>query len=259
MTRVKEHSNNYNNNFGTIEFLTKNSNYKMELSEVLELELLLKEKMLNNSNYDTLECIKFFVSKVKNLFSSNNIEEDFSRAEFDILSSFDLDKNDLYLRSLMQHLEFKEALFESFLNDIQDMDISKDKPVFFLILNKAGISIYSRIYVRKNVDDQLVSGFITAINQIGKAVFSYSPGNIDSIIFENYSIKILHDEFLNFVYSFSGHSFFANNRLKETVKKLKECSQWNNLVIFSKKGKVFSNQDDLYEIDKILDKYMGKK
>jgi tetratricopeptide (TPR) repeat protein len=101
------------------------------------------------------------------------------------------------------------------------LEISEEEPIIFLILVKSGMSIFSKQFVSKSLlADQLIGGFLTAINAFSREAFSES-GSIEGIKHEEYTLLMKPMESLLCCYVFKGQSYFALQKLKnfaETAK-----------------------------------------
>ncbi|MHA2224476.1 MAG: tetratricopeptide repeat protein [Candidatus Hodarchaeales archaeon] len=119
--------------------------------------------------------------------------------------------------SLTDRLEFAEL--ESMVTrmirkkvDIQELP--EEEPVIFLILNRGGMSMFSRHFVSKKfLADQLIGGFLTAINAFTQQAFSES-GTIEGIRHKDNTILMKPTESLLCCYVFKGPSYYALQKLK---------------------------------------------
>ncbi|MCG3217095.1 MAG: tetratricopeptide repeat protein [Candidatus Heimdallarchaeota archaeon] len=108
----------------------------------------------------------------------------------------------------------------------RQLDVPKviiDKPVMLLIITQAGMTIFSQTYEKtgKKIDEQLIGGFITAINAFCQEIFSASS-SIDRIMYEDYIIAMKNLENMLFCYVFEGDSYTALKKLDEILKKVKQ-------------------------------------
>ncbi|MFX1286432.1 MAG: tetratricopeptide repeat protein [Promethearchaeota archaeon] len=100
-------------------------------------------------------------------------------------------------------------------------ELSEEEPVLFLILARSGMSMFSKHFVSDSLlADQLIGGFITAINAFTQQAFSES-GTIEGIKHKEYTILMNPTDPLLCCYVFKGPSYYALQKLRnfsETVK-----------------------------------------
>lgn len=80
----------------------------------------------------------------------------------------------------------------------------KSEPVALLIIDESGITIFSCKFVNfTNIDDQLIGGFLTAVNAFGNEIFKGS-GSLDVIMYQKFSVSMKTIENLTFCYICNG-------------------------------------------------------
>ncbi|MBY9007527.1 MAG: tetratricopeptide repeat protein [Candidatus Lokiarchaeota archaeon] len=116
----------------------------------------------------------------------------------------------------------QDFLFSKLLGSKMD-DVEKenmDKPIYVVILSSHdGRCIYSKSFQKISLNEDLISGFISAINMFGKEAFS-SSGSIDRIRHGDYSIIFQTYDGLIFGYVFKGSSSGATYKLNNFIDKL---------------------------------------
>jgi hypothetical protein len=115
--------------------------------------------------------------------------------------------------------------------------IRREVPVWLLILNEGGISIFTMKFIYGDIlDDQLFAGFITAINSFSKEVFSQpkdvriQKSTIDYIKYGEFTLILKPFQSFLFTYVIKGQSDNAEMLLEElTVKLRNDDDVWKSL------------------------------
>ncbi|MFX0091977.1 MAG: tetratricopeptide repeat protein [Candidatus Hodarchaeota archaeon] len=109
---------------------------------------------------------------------------------------------------------------------IEQLNLPIEEPVLFLITNEGGICLFSKTFpTNKTLEDQLVGGFLSAVNSFSTQVFSCS---IDRIKFGDYTILMKPEESLLICYVFrGGSSYLAQQKLSHFTNNVR-----NNLVVW---------------------------
>lgn len=94
-------------------------------------------------------------------------------------------------------------------------DLQEEEPVLFLILGMSGMSIFSKQFVAADqlMADQLIGGFITAINAFTQQAFEESR-SIEGIKHQEYTLLLRPLKSLLCCYAFKGPSYFAMQKLR---------------------------------------------
>jgi hypothetical protein len=126
--------------------------------------------------------------------------------------------------SLAERLELAEleSMVTRLIRKKAEIDeLSEEEPVLFLILARSGMSMFSKHFISESLlADQLIGGFLTAINAFTQQAFSES-GTIEGIKHQEYTILMNPTDPLLCCYVFKGPSYYALQKLKnfsETVK-----------------------------------------
>jgi hypothetical protein len=136
--------------------------------------------------------------------------------------------------------------------------IRREVPVWLLILNEGGISIFTMKFIYGDIlDDQLFAGFITAINSFSKEVFSQpkdvriQKSTIDYIKYGEFTLILKPFQSFLFTYVIKGQSDNAEMLLEElTVKLRNDDDVWKSLnkndgsELYSKERKAVENYVD---------------
>ena len=106
----------------------------------------------------------------------------------------------------------------------------QDDPYLFMIINKSGLSIFSKIFTNEqSLNDQLISGFISAINSFSKETFG--ERDLESINYKGITLLIEPWEDLLFVYAFKGKStYFPLKKLDYFLENISEIYSFEFLA-----------------------------
>ncbi|MHA2362854.1 MAG: tetratricopeptide repeat protein [Candidatus Hodarchaeales archaeon] len=145
------------------------------------------------------------------------------------------------LKDRLELAQLKDTLSRLVTKKVDELPDIPEIPAFVLIIAPSGISIFINSFQKetsKKVDDQLIAGFLSAINMFGQEVFT-TTGSIDRIKYGEYTVVIRSKEPLLFGYSFKGQSYTAIKKLEQFMKSVKESeTNWNNLLISASSDKV---------------------
>ena len=103
-------------------------------------------------------------------------------------------------------------------------DIESEIPQLISIFTENGLSLYSHSFNNENkTDDQIIAGFLTAINEFGKQMFTTdtSSANIEQLKFNNSMILLKKEYNVTVSYLFNGPSYYALKKLNDLVEKIK--------------------------------------
>lgn len=110
-------------------------------------------------------------------------------------------------------------------------EIEAEDPVLFMILMEGGLSAFSSKYKTDiTLDDQLIAGFMSAVNTFGQQVFS-TVGSVERIKqgeFTLISKKV--GSSLTFCYAFKGPSYLAVKKLDKIVSDVGNSEMMKNMV-----------------------------
>ncbi len=113
-------------------------------------------------------------------------------------------------------------------------DIESEIPQMISIFTENGLSLYSYSFNKESkTDDQIIAGFLTAINEFGKQMFTTesSSTNIEQLKFNNSMILLQKELNINVSYMFNGPSYYAVKKLNDLVQKIKSTMEiWFSLT-----------------------------
>ena len=107
-------------------------------------------------------------------------------------------------------------------------DVESEKPQLISIFTENGLSLYSYSFNKESkADDQIVAGFLTAINEFGKQMFTTesSSASIEQLKFNNSMILLKKEHNVNVSYLFNGPSYYALKKLNDLVEKIKSVPE----------------------------------
>jgi tetratricopeptide (TPR) repeat protein len=108
-------------------------------------------------------------------------------------------------------------------------DLPEEDPLMVLILDDAGLSLYSRNFGSgDNVRDQMIGGLLTAINAFMQEAFSIS-GSIERIKHQDNTLLLKHVEPYLFSYVFQGQSYSALQKLDRFIEHLRTSDLWTDI------------------------------
>ncbi|MFQ6125676.1 MAG: tetratricopeptide repeat protein [Candidatus Heimdallarchaeota archaeon] len=123
--------------------------------------------------------------------------------------------------------------------------LQPDEPLLLLILTESGISIYSKKFtLGQQLDDQLIGGLLTAINNFGKEVFA--GAETDRITYQEYTVVLKALESLLFCYIFKGQSYLALQKLERLIEQVQASpSIWEILKTMMKSDATLKTIEDI--------------
>ncbi|WP_455464994.1 hypothetical protein, partial [Candidatus Hodarchaeum mangrovi] len=126
-------------------------------------------------------------------------------------------------RSISERLEIAELesrVTKLIQKKAETSSLSKEDPYLFMILSRSGMSIFSKHFADDSlVSEQLIGGFLTAINAFTEEAFS-QEGTIEGIKHKDYTILLVPVESFLCCYVFKGSSYFALKKLKRFAETL---------------------------------------
>ncbi len=124
--------------------------------------------------------------------------------------------------------------------DLQE--IENDTPVMLILLNEGGVPLFSLQFgTSAKVDQVLLSGFLSAINNIIQEVFS-TKGSIRRIEHQNYLLIFQNLDSSIVCYAFKGSSYTARKKLNYFVKQIKTSSFREDFDFSSKTGRMLPDE-----------------
>ncbi|MFX0092966.1 MAG: hypothetical protein ACFFBD_14500, partial [Candidatus Hodarchaeota archaeon] len=134
------------------------------------------------------------------------------------------------------------AQFDEIIADMihkREVDLPKlpeEDPVWLLILNDAGLSLYSKTFLTEGeMNDQLIGGFLTAIQAFSSEVFSQS---LDRVKLEEYTLLMKSEKPFLLCYVFRGQSYSAQKKLAKLGENVrKNEAVWDALTEATEDGK----------------------
>ncbi len=192
------------------------------------------------------------IAEVQNL---ENLARKISNDHDNLLSQLNMWKNlideDVSLADRIQESKI-DKLVASMINratfDIQE--IENDTPVMLILLNEGGVPLFSLQFgTGKTVNQILLSGFLSAINNIVQEVFE-TKGSIRRIEHQNYLLIFQNIENIIVCYAFKGSSYSARKKLNYFIKQIETSSFKEEFMFSSSTGKVLDN-----EKNEILEKW----
>lgn len=234
------------------------------LKETNSIELLAEVKVLANEIFELardqhsmliyaescwlLSQIALIELNVRNareyLTKAQNIAEEWGIKQLAMKISIDHDKllerlelweklstTNAQLPEIIETADIEEFFMKLYRDKGLDIQFPPEEPVMFMLLKTTGMPIYSKNFTLKGeLDDALMSGFLSAINIFAKEAFS-AKGPINRIKHNDYTIIINNIESYLMCYIFKGQSFSALQKLVKIIDKVKLNDQlWAELI-----------------------------
>ncbi len=131
-------------------------------------------------------------------------------------------------------------------------ELKREESVLLLILTQEGLTAYSNFLTDNqadNLDEQLIGGFLSAINSFLQNTFQ-SDGLIERIKYHDYTIVLKPREKLHFCYVFMGQSYIALKKFDHFINTIH-----HDKVLFSKMNNLTESKKPLTKQDiELLDR-----
>ena len=116
-------------------------------------------------------------------------------------------------------------------------DIPEEDPMMLLILDEAGLCLYSKTFPSESfLQDQLIGGLLTSINAFMQEAFSLR-GSIERIKHEENTLLLKNVDPYLFAYAFQGQSYSAKQKLETFIKNVQESSLWDEVAKIRSTGR----------------------
>lgn len=102
----------------------------------------------------------------------------------------------------------------------EEFEVKREDPVLFIVLQKNGLPLFSSKFKQEiKMDNQLIGGFISAVNTFGQQIFS-SEGQVERIKHGGFTLisQIVLGKF-TFCYAFKGPSYLASKKMDLIIAK----------------------------------------
>lgn len=120
-----------------------------------------------------------------------------------------------------------------------------EEPIMLLIMAESGLTLFSKAFGEKQMDEQLIGGFLTAVTSFGTEVFSGS-GAIDRIQYKEYTVASKAFDTMMFCYMFKGQSYFALQKLDQLMVAAHNAGAvWSGLIRALEIGQTLDLQEEM--------------
>ena len=249
---------------GDQEVIDELKEFVKQILKIADIQNSLLLKVESNLIQSKVDLLEFKLNESRTLLSqAQTIAEEkgltglsiFISREYDNLlnqiAKFQ-DQGDLNL-SINERLEIAEL--ENMVNKIirrraEIPDIKEESPFMFLIIAMSGMSIFSKIFVEENLmDEQLIGGFITAINIVTQQAFSDQDA-IEGIRHQDFTLllKYIGNTRILCVYVFKGQTYFAMQKLKTFIETVQYSEAMALIDDANDIGKIISEEPALLDI-----------
>ncbi len=136
--------------------------------------------------------------------------------------------------------------------ELEMLEEQEEEPIVLILLYETGIPIYSKNFaVSQEIDDMLVAGFISAINNFIQDAFGVS-GYIDRIKHKENTILIKHIESIFICYVYKGESYAASSKLERFIMEINNSPIWDYLQESEMITKGFS-QSEINRVETMIE------
>jgi tetratricopeptide (TPR) repeat protein len=238
--------------------LTSSNDLSLWTAKILALKAEIKLIELNFN-----EAKKFLNEAMKIAVSKN-----MKRLAFQFSNKYDEMVNKIVQLQLVQserltiaeRLEITDlSIFDSN-RDKFNLEIPTEESSYISIISETGHTLYSFNFNNTPTEefDQLISGFLVAINSVISKLFA-STGFIERIKHNEYTITLFSlIESVYICYAYKGPSYHAQNKI-EDFKKVIEGETISRLLIEASNKKKTLNQEEIDLIEKILFSIFSKR
>lgn len=161
--------------------------------------------------------------------------------------------NDASLQERIELARIEENLNRMIHKTAEEVKTKPEEAILLIVSSESGICLYSRRFFQKSkIDDQLIGGFLTAINNFGREALS-THGSIERIKHGEFTLLIKSKSRVIFCYVFKGSSYSASQKLEGFVHEIYNSKElWQKLNSLDS-DKVLSTKEESF-IDKIIEK-----
>lgn len=147
------------------------------------------------------------------------------------------------LSERLEMVKLEDMLGRMMLKKIEDVKEVPEESVLLVILAESGLTLFSMQFEsEQKINEQLVGGFLTAINTFCRETFS-SAGSLERIKHQEYTVLMKAIGGLMFCYVFKGQSYSALHKLEEFIHLLEtEKNLLDQLTQAADKGHITSNK-----------------
>ncbi len=150
------------------------------------------------------------------------------------------------LPEIIETADIEEFFMKLYRDKGLDIQFPPEEPVMFMLLKSTGMPIFSKNFILdEELDDSLISGFLSAINIFANEAFS-STGPIKRIKHNDFTIITNNIETYLICYIFKGQSFSALQKLSKIYDKIKLNAQlWSELKLIYDRTITLSQKNEL--------------
>ncbi|MBD3189277.1 MAG: tetratricopeptide repeat protein [Candidatus Heimdallarchaeota archaeon] len=160
---------------------------------------------------------------------------------------------DASLQERIELARIEESLNRMIHKTAEEIQAKPEEAILIIVSSETGICLYSKkFYHKSKIDDQLIGGFLTAINNFGREALS-TRGSIERIKHGEFTLLIKSKSRVIFCYVFKGQSYSASQKLEEFVQDIyKSKDLWHKLNSLGT-DKVLTTKEVSF-IDKTIEK-----
>ncbi|MHA2249154.1 MAG: tetratricopeptide repeat protein [Candidatus Kariarchaeaceae archaeon] len=141
----------------------------------------------------------------------------------------ELIENNASIQERLKYTKIDDLMNAVLRKKVEKLEVKHEEPILILLLSKSGTSILSKAFSQLASSDQLIGGFLTAINSFMGTIFN-EKGSIDRILYQDYTVLIKPKGSVLFCYAFKGQSYTALKNLNQFIRLSKESgSFWKGI------------------------------
>ncbi len=185
-------------------------------------------------------------------------EKNLHRMVFKVSKAYDKFLDEKKTWETLREAPLKERLDKSQINQMIDQAIHRksakieeipEESVYLFIISDFGLTVYSYDFQEEKViDDQLVGGFLSAINTFCQEMFS-SKGYLERVKYQEYTILLepLGESFIG-CYVIKGDSYLASKRLIQLIDEIKSSPLYADFEEIKTTGLLKLDYDTMKDI-----------
>jgi hypothetical protein len=144
----------------------------------------------------------------------------------------DLAKRNASIAERLELAQLEDTMAKMILGRSEEIPDVPEEPVMLLTMDEeSGLTLYSKKFLPEGqLDEQIIGGFLTAINSFGRELFS-TTGSLERIKHQDFTIMMKPQKPLMFCYVFKGQSYHALQKLDRFILALQNSQKtWNAIV-----------------------------
>ncbi|MFW9902672.1 MAG: tetratricopeptide repeat protein [Candidatus Thorarchaeota archaeon] len=221
-SEVLEELNHYISNLLT---MAEKSHSYLLLAETY----ILKAKLaLLKSDFNESRRLLTQAQKIAESYGMNRLAAEISAEHDNLLKELHkwekLKEQDITLNERIKFAQIDNQMNNLLWNrDLSSVEYSDEEPILLLVLEEAGVTIFSHIFTKEwSHDDDLVGGFLSAINSFSGELFSEG---LDRAKFGQHTVLMKSFETFSTCYLFKGDSYPAQKKINNFIEQIQNSEE----------------------------------